>query len=126
MEEGFFFFSNSKLCINRVYLRVHRVEFEAKMFFVSQFLLCVLLAHLRVSYCDWSVVRRPSVRPFTITKKSSSPKLTIRFQSNFTEIILTSCSFKRLQRIEFREELWLPWQQSEKNFKNLLVPNHKG
>ena len=43
---------------------------------------------LRISTCDWSVVRRPSVRPFTITKKSSSPKLTIRFQSHFTEMIL--------------------------------------
>ena len=38
----------------------------------------------RVSYCD------RSVRPFTITKKKkknpSAPKLTIRFQSNFTEM----------------------------------------
>ena len=65
---------------------------------------------LRVSYCDLSV------RPFTITKKkkSSSPKLTIRFQQNFTKMILRSCSFKILQRFEFLEELWLPWQQSEK------------
>ena len=72
---------------------------------------------LRVSYCDWSVVR-PSVCPSVCPsvrlsvhnyKKSSSPKLTIRFQSNFTEMILRSCSFKILQRIEFHEELWLPW-----------------
>ena len=69
---------------------------------------------LRVSYCDQSVIHPPSVRLFTITKKSSSPKLTIRFQSNFTEMIPRSCSFKIRQRIEFREEIWLPWQQSEK------------
>ena len=41
LRSFFFFFPNSKLCINRVYLKVHRVEFEAKMFFVSQYLLCV-------------------------------------------------------------------------------------
>ena len=66
-----------------------------------------------------------SVRSFTITKKKkkkkkSSPKLTIRFKSNFTEMILRSCSFKILQRIEFREELWLPWEQSEKTLKIFL------
>ena len=32
-------------------------------------------------------------------------------------MILRSCSFKKLQRIEFHEELWLPWQQSEKTLK---------
>ena len=74
---------------------------------------------LRVSYCDWSVIRRPSVRS-QLQKKSSSPKLTNRFQLNFTEMILRSCSFKKLQRIEFREELWLPWQQSEKTLKIFL------
>ena len=84
---------------------------------------------LRVSYCDSSVVRlsgwpsvHPSVHLFTITKKKifSSPKPTIRFQSNFTEMILRSCSFKILQRIEFREELWLPWEQSEKTLNIFL------
>ena len=73
---------------------------------------------LKVTNCNLSVVRL-SVRPFTITKQSS-PKLTIRFQSNFTEMILRSCSFKILHRIEFREELWLPWQQSEKTLKIFL------
>ena len=85
---------------------------------------------LEVKYCDRSVVRRLSVRPSVCLqlqkKKSSSPKLTIRFQPNVIEMILRSCFFIILQRIEFREELWLPWQQSEKNFKNLLVPNCKG
>ena len=41
-DEGEFlfdFFSNSELCIYRVYLKAHRVEFEAKMFSVSQCLL---------------------------------------------------------------------------------------
>ena len=47
---------------------------------------------LRMSYCDLSVVRHPSVQ--ITKKKKSSPKLTIRFQSNFTEMILRSCSFK--------------------------------
>ena len=78
---------------------------------------------LDVRYCDRSVVRpsvRLSVRPFTITKKKSSPKLKIKFQSNFTGMILRSCSFKRLQRIEFPEEQWLPWQQSEKTLKIFL------
>ena len=40
-------------------------------------------------------------------------------------MIPRSCSFKILQIIEFREEFWLPWQQNEKNFKNLFVPNRK-
>ena len=35
-------------------------------------------------------------------------------KSDFTEMILKSCSFKIFQRIEFREELWLLWQHSEK------------
>ena len=45
---------------------------------------------------------------------------------------LGSFSVKILPRIEFREELWLPWQQSlqkktTKNpLKNLLVPYRKG
>ena len=69
---------------------------------------------LGVSYCDRSVVSL-----FTITKKSCT-KLTIIFQSNFTEIILRSCSFKILQRIEFPEELQLPWQRSEKTLKIFL------
>ena len=69
---------------------------------------------LRVSYFDWSVVRQLQLR------KKSSPKLQIRFQSNFTEMIHRSCSFKILQRIEFSEELWLSWQQSEKTSKIFL------
>ena len=76
----------------------------------------------RVSYCDWYVVRlsiRPSVHNYK-KKKSSSSKLTIGFQSNFTEMILRPCYFKILQRIEFHEELWLPWQQSEKTLKIFL------
>ena len=69
------------------------------------------------SYCDWSVVCHLSVCPSVrslLQKKPSSLKLTIGFQSNFTEMILRSGSFKILQRIEFREELLLPWQLSEK------------
>ena len=50
---------------------------------------------LEVRYCDRSVVG-PSVCLSTIIKKNSSPKLTIRFQSKFTEMILRSCSFKIL------------------------------
>ena len=65
---------------------------------------------LRMSYFDQSVVHL-SIHNY---KKKSSPKLTIRFQSNFTEMIFMSCSFKTLQKIEFCEELWLPWQQGEK------------
>ena len=72
---------------------------------------------LEVRYCDWSVVHL-SVRNYK--KKISAPKLTIRFELNFTEMILRSCSFKILQRIEFHEELWLPWQQSEKTLKIFL------
>ena len=68
----------------------------------------------------------PSIRSQLQKKKSSSPKVTHRFQLNFTEMILRSRSLKILQRIEFRKELWLPWQQIEKNFKNLLVPNCMG
>ena len=76
---------------------------------------------LRVSYFDWSIVRL-SIRLSVCSQlqKKSSPKLTIRFQSDFTEIILRSCSFKRLQRIEFSKELWLPWQQSERTLKIFL------
>ena len=35
-------------------------------------------------------------------------------------MILRSCSFKILQGIKFHEELWLPWQQSEKTLKIFL------
>ena len=38
-------------------------------------------------------------------------------------MILRSCFFKILQRIEFREELWLPWQQSEKILEIFLSQN---
>ena len=65
------------------------------------FFVCLFLAHLsmrvfRVSYCDRSVVC-----PFTIKKKkkSSSPKLTVRFQLNFTEMILRSWSFKYFKEL---------------------------
>ena len=87
---------------------------------------------LRMSYCDRSVVRHPSLCPsvrlslrpsvHNYKKKNFSPKLTIRFQANFTEMILRLCSLKILQRIEFLEELWLLWQQSEKKFKKNSCP----
>ena len=79
---------------------------------------------LEVRYCDQSVVRlsiracvHPSIHNY---KKKYSLKLRIRFQSYFTEMIRRSCSFKIRQRIEFREELWLPWQQSETTLKIFL------
>ena len=58
------------------------------------------------------------VSDFTITKKKkkSSPKLTIRLQSNFTEMILWLCSFKILKRIEIREETWLPNRKIERSY----------
>ena len=67
-----------------------------------------ILAHHSTKCSRWGIVIGLSsvclsICTFTITKKSSFPKLTIRFQSYYTEMILRSCSFKILQRIEFYE-----------------------
>ena len=109
---------------------------------------------LRVSYCDRSLsglrpCDRPSVRELLL-EKSSRLKPADRFQWNFTEMIYGWCTFRILQRYEFSEELWLPWQPKENTygpgveispmlwvlgfdieikkeiFKNLLVSNRKG
>ena len=67
----------------------------------------------------WSViVRRPSVNNYL--KKSSSLKPANRFQWNFTEMILGWCTFRKHQRYEFCEELWLPRQPKEKTLKIFL------
>ena len=88
---------------------------------------------LRVSYCDWSLSDvRPSVHlsihvsvlPSVyeqLLKKSSPLKTAYRFQWNFTEMIPGWCTFRKLQRYEFREELWLPWQLKEKTLKIFLT-----
>ena len=73
---------------------------------------------LRMSYCDRSMTGvRPFVRPSVpeqlLGKKSSPLKTAKRFQLNFTEMILGWCIFRKLQRFEFHEELWLPWQPKE-------------
>ena len=76
----------------------------------------------------WSInVRRPCVRPSVclsirkqLLKKSSPLKPVDRFQWNFTEMILEWCTFRKLQRFKFREELWLPWQPKEKTLKIFL------
>ena len=85
-EGGFLFdfFYNSKLCINRVYLKVHRVAFEAKMFFVSQFLLrvlylgvaktCILpyFQFVKLSFCKYefrSTIRKCKKVPITVDRK---------------------------------------------------------
>ena len=92
----------------------------------SGFQVFCFLAHLSTKCSGLAIVigQSPvclSICLFTITKKKkSSPKLTIRFQSNFTEMILRSCSFKILQRIELCKEQWLPWQQSKKTLKIFL------
>ena len=79
---------------------------------------------LRMSYCDRSLSGvRPAVRPSVcehLLKKSSPLKPAGRFQWNFTEMILGWCTFRKLQRFEFREELWLPWQPKEKTLKIFL------
>ena len=101
----------------QIKIRLHRIRS-----LIADLHCPIFLSHLSTKCSRWSIVigliRRLSVRPFTITKKS--PKLMIRIQSNFTKMILRSCSFKILQRIEFNEELWLPWQQSEKTLKIFL------
>ena len=83
---------------------------------------------LRVSYCDRSMsgvrpsgclARQPSVRE-QLLQKSSPLKPANRFQGNFTEMILGWCTFRKLQRYEFHEELWLPWQPKEKTLKIFL------
>ena len=89
------------------------------------------LAHLSTMCSGWAIVIdhcpasvRPSVRPCVrpsgceqLLKKSSPLKPANRFQWNFTEMILGWCTFRKLQRYEFREELWLPWQPKEKTSK---------
>ena len=63
---------------------------------------------------------RLSVHPFTISKKSSSTKLPIRFQSNFTEMIFRSCSFKILQKLNSVKNSRSHWNRVKKNLKIFL------
>ena len=49
---------------------------------------------------------------------SPDEKLVV-FQPNFTGMILVWYFFKLAKRIEFHEELWLPWQPIEKTFINV-------
>ena len=68
---------------------------------------------LRVSYCDRSVSGiRLSVNNYW------KNLLLWNRPWNFTEMILGWFTFRILQRFEFREELWLPWQQKEKLYKS--------
>jgi hypothetical protein len=41
-------------------------------------------------------------------------KMLSQFHPNFTGMFLCKSTFKIVQRIEFHEELWLPWQPKEK------------
>ena len=72
---------------------------------------------LRMSYCDWSM---SGVRPWRLLKISSPLKPANRFQWNFTKMILGWCTFRKVQRFEFHEELWLLWQPKEKTLKIFL------
>ena len=49
---------------------------------------------------------------------SPDEKLVV-FQPNFTGMILGWSFLKLVKRIEFHEELWLPWQPIEKTFINV-------
>ena len=49
---------------------------------------------------------------------SPDEKLVV-FQPNFTGMILGLSFLKLVKRIEFHEELWLPWQPIEKTFINV-------
>ena len=78
---------------------------------------------LRVSYCDRSM---SGVHPCVCLSvnnylKTSSPlKPANRFQWNFTDMVLGWCTFRKLQRFEFHEELRLPWQPKENTLKIFL------
>ena len=52
---------------------------------------------------------------------SPDEKLVV-FQPNFTGMILGWSFLKLVKRIEFHEELWLPWQPIEKTYKCEFVP----
>ena len=89
------------------------------------------LAHLSTTCSGWAIAidqcpasLRLCVRPSSfreqLLKKSSPLKPANRFQWNFTEMILGWCTFRKLQRYEFCEELWLPWQPKEKTLKIFL------
>ena len=41
-------------------------------------------------------------------------------------MILGLCTFRKLQRFEFHEELWLPWQPKEKTLKKSSCPKLQG
>ena len=76
------------------------------------------LAHLSKTCSGWAIVidQYPSIRVSVhlsireqLLKKSSPLKPANRFQWNFIEMILGWCTFRKLQKFAFHEELWLPW-----------------
>ena len=63
----------------------------------------------------------PSVNNYLNISSETGQQISMKLHRNDAWVMHVQI----LERFDFREELWLPWQPKEKN-KNLLVPNRKG
>ena len=80
---------------------------------------------LRLSYCDWSVIRRPFVHSSVRLSVHNYKKNLLPISSDFNQI-------SQKWTFQNTSKNWIPWRTMVamvtewKNFKNLLVPNRKG